>query len=196
MKAEMRIIAGRLRGLRLASVGKGDKASRLRPTSARVRTSIFDLLTHGPEGDLVMGKRALDLFAGTGAMGIEAVSRGATRATFVDNGRVAFRLCRENIEIAGISARTKLLKVNATALGRNEGDPYDLVFLDPPYGRALSERALNSARAGNWLASDAVTVVEDSTCPDFPGWLRPIANRQYRNASVWIMRVHSKAVPN
>ena len=184
----MKVVAGRLKGLKLAPVGKAGLDDRLRPTSARLRTSIFDMLAHGPEGDLVTGARVLDLFAGTGAMGIEAISRGAAAATFVDNGRPAHQLLRANIRRAGIEESTKLLAGSAIALGANGGMPHDLVFVDPPYGRGMAVLALQSARAGAWLAESAVAVVEDSACTDFPRWLQPITSRHYRNAEVWILR--------
>lgn len=185
----MRIIAGRFKGLKLAPVGQGDAVQRLRPTSSRIRTSIFDMLVHGAGGDLVSGARVLDLFAGTGAMGIEALSRGAGNSVFVDNGKTALGILRANIELAGLAAEAELLQRDATQLGNCEGMPFNLVFLDPPYGRSLAERALQSARMGGWLAKGAVVIVEEATPLSFPPWLHQITVRRFRNAIVCILSV-------
>ncbi|HMR62222.1 RsmD family RNA methyltransferase, partial [Amaricoccus sp.] len=140
----MRIIAGRHRGRPLAALGGGDPAAQLRPTSDRVRESLFNLLAHGPYGtpSPPEGRRVLDLFAGTGALGLEALSRGAAQATFVENGAKALGLLRENIARLGAGEATRLLATDATRLGSCPEAPFDLVFLDPPYRRGLGERAL------------------------------------------------------
>ena len=138
----MRIIAGRFRGRALASVGKGDKAGHLRPTTDRVRESLFSMLAGGRFGDPLTGARVLDLFAGTGALGLEALSRGAGFACFVDEGRVAARLIRENVAKCGVERDTNLIQRDATRLGANPDAAYALVFCDPPYGKALGEAAL------------------------------------------------------
>jgi 16S rRNA (guanine966-N2)-methyltransferase len=157
----MRIIAGALRGLRLASVGKGDAGAHLRPTSDRVREALFNVLTGGHFGDPVSDARVLDLFAGTGALGLEALSRGAAQVTFVDDGSTARALIRENIGLAKAGGRAKLYRRDATRLGAAPGD-FGLVFLDPPYGKDLGARALASAREGGWLAPGALVVWEEA----------------------------------
>jgi len=116
----VRIIAGQFRGRALASVGKGDKGAHLRPTTDRVRESLFSMLTHL---DVIDGARVLDLFAGTGALGLEALSRGAAHVTFVDDGRVATGLIRQNIALTHSAAQTTLIKRDATRLGACPGDP-------------------------------------------------------------------------
>lgn len=153
----MRIIAGAQRGVRLAALGKGDPGAHLRPTSDRVRESLFSMLTRygHPSG------RVLDLFAGTGALGLEALSRGAAHATFVENGRVGQRLLRENIALTRREADSAILGCDATRLPRAP-EPCDLVFLDPPYGTDLGARAVAAARAAGWLAPDVLIVWEDS----------------------------------
>ncbi|PIE15050.1 MAG: 16S rRNA (guanine(966)-N(2))-methyltransferase RsmD [Rhodobacterales bacterium] len=167
----MRIIAGQHRGIRLASVGRGDTAAHLRPTSDRVRESLFSVLMGGAYGDPISGTRVLDLFAGTGALGLEALSRGARHVTFVDDGRKAQGLIRQNIRLLHRQADTKLMAVNALRLPPNPDAPYDLIFLDPPYGKKLGQAALNTARKGGWLAPDALIIwEEDSPQPADEGY--------------------------
>ena len=155
----MRIIAGRFRGTALAAVGKGDAAAHLRPTSDRVRESLFSMLMHL---GVVPGARVLDLFAGTGALGIEALSRGATHVTLVENGRVGARLIQENIAKLRIDAEVTLFRQDATRLGACPGEPFDLVFLDPPYGKGMGQTALSAAREGGWIAPGALVVWEEN----------------------------------
>jgi 16S rRNA (guanine966-N2)-methyltransferase len=130
----MRIIGGARRGLKLAEVGEGDAAAHLRPTSDRVREAIFNLLINA-HGNPVTGARALDLFAGTGALGLESLSRGASHATFVDDGVKALALLKSNIAKMGVAEEARILRHNATRLGVNAGAGFSLVFLDPPYGK-------------------------------------------------------------
>lgn len=159
----MRIIAGQHRGTTLASVGKGDTAAHLRPTSDRVRESLFSVLLGGAYGNPIVGVYVLDLFAGTGALGLEALSRGAKYATFVDDGRAAQSLIRENIGLIRRQTDTVLLRANATRLPANKAAPCNLVFLDPPYGQELGKPALASAIEGNWLADDALIIWEENS---------------------------------
>jgi 16S rRNA (guanine966-N2)-methyltransferase len=163
----VRIIGGRLRGLILAPVGLGNAAAHLRPTSDRVRESLFNLLQNGRGADPVPGARVLDLFAGTGALGLEALSRGALHATFVDDGSIARGLLRDNIARAKAAGEATLYRRDATDLGENRGGVFTLIFLDPPYGKGLGERALASARAGGWMAPGAVVAWEE-TAPMAP----------------------------
>jgi 16S rRNA (guanine966-N2)-methyltransferase len=154
----MRIIGGKYRGKTLLS----PTDEQIRPTADRVRESVFNILASrlGPSLD---GKRVLDLFAGTGALGLEALSRGAANVVFVDTGAEARGLIRDHIEAFGAGGVTKLLRRDATDLGlAGTMGPFDLVFLDPPYGQGLAEQALVSATAGKWFAPDAVIVVEES----------------------------------
>ena len=155
----MRIVAGRFRGRRLAALGKGDPAAHLRPTSDRVRESLFNVLN---SMDVLDGARVLDLFAGTGALGLEALSRGAASVIFVENGRKAQGLIGENITLTGADA-TRLIRRDATRLGPNPDAACDLVFLDPPYGKGLGEKAMAAVLAGGWITPDAWIVWEDSS---------------------------------
>jgi 16S rRNA (guanine966-N2)-methyltransferase len=163
----MRIIAGDHRGLALTPVGKGDPAAHLRPTADRTRESLFNVLTGGRHGDPVTDARVLDLFAGTGALALEALSRGAAHATLVDDGRTAARLIAANIALMRAADRTRLMRCDATRLPGNDGPPATLVFLDPPYGRGLGAPALTAALANGWIAPDA-TVVWEETAPQTP----------------------------
>ncbi|MDO5631746.1 MAG: 16S rRNA (guanine(966)-N(2))-methyltransferase RsmD [Paracoccus sp. (in: a-proteobacteria)] len=183
----MRIVGGNLRGLKLAEVGAGDAAGHLRPTTDRVRESIFNLLTNSPRPDPVPGARVLDLFAGTGALGLEALSRGAIRAAFVEDGAAGRALIRANIERARAMGTTDLWRRDATRLGPNRGAPYDLIFLDPPYGRTLGEAALQSALDGGWIAPGATIVWEESRPPAPPAPLTRIDQRRYGDTLVTLL---------
>ena len=185
----MRIVGGSLRGLKLADMGQGDSAAHLRPTGDRVREAIFNLLINGHHGNPVPGARVLDLFAGTGALGIEALSRGASRVTFVDDGATARALIRANIERARAMGVTDLWRRDATRLGANRGPAYDLVFLDPPYGQGLGELALASALDGGWIAPGAVVVWEESRPPLLPAPLVPLDQRRYGDSIVTMARL-------
>lgn len=167
----MRIIAGEFRGRRLAALGKGDAGAHLRPTTDRVRESLFSILAGGRFGDPLEDAVVLDLFAGTGALGLEALSRGARQATFVDDGRVAQKLLAENIRELAVKDRATVLRVNATRLPPCGGTAATLVFLDPPYGKGLGEPALEAALAQGWIADEALIVWEESAEVTVPeGW--------------------------
>ena len=128
----------------------------MRPTADRLREALFNILAHA-YGDPVTGARVLDLFAGTGALGIEAISRGAAYALFVDEGVEARALLRDNVEALGLGGVTRIFRRDATKLGpAHPIEPFSLVFLDPPYGKGLAEKALMSAREGGWLTPDAL----------------------------------------
>jgi 16S rRNA (guanine966-N2)-methyltransferase len=155
----MRIVGGRLRGRALAA----PKSQAIRPTSDRLRESLFNILVHG-YGDPVTGARVLDLFSGTGALGLEALSRGAKFVLLVDDGAEARALIRQNVEALGAAGASKIFRRDATKLGDvHPNEPFSLVFLDPPYGKGLAEQALASAREGGWLTKDALIVVEEKT---------------------------------
>ena len=159
----MRVVGGRLRGRTIASPASRD----IRPTADRLRESLFNILMHA-YGDPVGGARVLDLFAGTGALGIEAISRGAAFALFVDNGAEARALLRQNVEALGLGGVTKVYRRDATKLGpAHPLEPFSLAFLDPPYGKGLAEQALTSLREGSWLAPQALIVVEEATSAGF-----------------------------
>ena len=183
----MRIVAGRKRGLRLAELGAGDAGAHLRPTSDRVRESLFNLLE--ARGDVTLeGAAVLDLFAGTGALGLEALSRGAARVTFVDDGTAARALLRENIARAQAQGQAKVWRRDATRLGDARGQRFDLVFLDPPYGQGLGQRALASAAAGGWLAPGATIVWEENAPMAPPAGFARLDARRYGDTHVTLLR--------
>ncbi|TPE48280.1 16S rRNA (guanine(966)-N(2))-methyltransferase RsmD [Amaricoccus solimangrovi] len=186
----MRIIAGRFRGTALAALGAGDAAAHLRPTSDRVRESLFNLILHADLGDVpeIEGARVLDLFAGTGALGLEALSRGAASAVFVDKGAKALGLLRENIGRLRVGEAARVLARDATRPGPNPGMPCDLVFLDPPYGKGLGERAIAAALEGGWIAPGALVVWEENTAPVPPAALTLLDARRYGDTMITLFR--------
>lgn len=183
----MRIVGGRWRGKALAEVGAGDAAAHLRPTTDRVRESVFNLLQNGRHGDPVPGARVLDLFAGTGALGLEALSRGAVHATFVDDGTAVRALLRDNIGRCGAQGMSKVFRRDARDLGPLRGAPATLVFLDPPYGQGLGEAALRAAMDGGWVAPGARIVWEESAAPLAPAGLTLLEERRYGGTVVTML---------
>jgi 16S rRNA (guanine966-N2)-methyltransferase len=177
----MRVIAGELGGRRLRSA----RGEAKRPTAARVREALFSML-----GELG-GELVLDLFAGSGALGIEALSRGAAFALFVDDGAEARALLRENVAALGLGGTSKVFRRDATKLGEPQPlPPFSLSFLDPPYGQGLATAALDSARAGGWLTPDGLIVVEEATKAQFaaPAGFREIDRRRYDDTEFVFLR--------
>jgi 16S rRNA (guanine966-N2)-methyltransferase len=153
----MRIVGGEFRGRALATPAGSD----VRPSADRLRQTLFDILAHA-HGDALSGTHVLDLFAGTGALGLEALSRGAGHAVFVEEGIEARGLLRRNIETLGLTGRARVFRRDATRLGpAGTVAPFDLVFADPPYGKGLGEAALTGALAGGWLKAGALAVLEE-----------------------------------
>ena len=183
----MRIVGGRARGLKLAEVGAGDPGAHLRPTSDRVREAIFNLLINGGYGNPLAGAQVLDVFAGTGALGLEALSRGALHTTFVENGKAALALLTRNIALMRAEGETSVLRRSALALGPNAGATYDLAFLDPPYGQAMGEAALVVLAQG-WLTPQALVIWEESTPPALPAGFTLEDQRKYGDTLVTIAR--------
>ena len=155
----MRIVGGKFRGREIA----GPTAIGTRPTSDRVRESIFNILTHGISDFTLEDARVMDLFAGTGALGLEAISRGAKFCLFVENDAAARGVIRNNTDACGVIGQCKIWRRDATDLGPSAPQsPYNLVFADPPYGKGLGESALKSLVDGEWLASNAIIILEES----------------------------------
>src|SRR5436305_11821346 len=183
----MRIVGGRLRGRAIAA----PKSQTIRPTADRLRESLFNILMHA-YSDPITGARVLDLFAGTGALGLEAVSRGAAFALFVDDGAEARALLRQNVEALGVAAVTRIFRRDATKLGpAHPVEPFGLVFLDPPYGKGLAEKALTSAREGEWLTDDALIVVAEAMEAKFklPDGFEEIERRKYDETEFVFLRL-------
>lgn len=186
----MRIVAGKFRGKQLSS--PSDES--IRPTADRVRESMFNILASriGPVFD---GLRVLDLFAGTGALGLEALSRGAAHVTFVDTGAEARGLIRDHIEAFGAGGITKLLRRDATGLGMpGTFGQFDLVFLDPPYGQGLGEKALAEIARNGWLAPGATVVFEESVDAEIalPAGYTLDDRREYGAAAVYFLTFGSQ----
>jgi 16S rRNA (guanine966-N2)-methyltransferase len=191
----MRIVAGRFKGRPLAA----PKSDAIRPTSDRVREALFNILAHGIEGFSIEGARVIDLFAGSGALGLEALSRGAASCLFVEESAEARGLIRQNVEALGLTGVTKIFRRDATSLGpAGKYGPFDLLFADPPYGQGLAERALAAALAGGWLATDALCVVEERADADFrlPERLVPMDTRVYGDTQIVIARLSAVASPS
>jgi 16S rRNA (guanine966-N2)-methyltransferase len=182
----MRIVGGRHRGRALVAPRSRD----IRPTTDRLRESLFNILAHA-YGDPVAGARVLDLFAGTGALGLEAISRGAAFALLVDDGAEARALIRENVAALGLGGVTRIFRRDATKLGpAYPVEPFSLAFLDAPYGQGLAEKALASARAGGWLRPDAIIVVEESADAGFkpPDGFVESERRRYDDTELIFLR--------
>lgn len=155
----MRIVAGAYRGRAIAAPPGRDT----RPTQDRVRQALFDVLGHADWAPDLEGARVIDLFAGSGALGLEALSRGAAFALFVETDEAARGAIRDNTEALDLFGRTRLHRRDATDLGArpaSTGPAFDLAFLDPPYGQGLGERALSGLRTGGWLTPGALCVWE------------------------------------
>jgi 16S rRNA (guanine966-N2)-methyltransferase len=183
----MRVVGGRLRGRALTA----PKSQAIRPTADRLRESLFNILLHG-YGNPIADARVLDLFAGTGALGIEAISRGAAFALFVDDGVEARSLLRANVESLGLGGVTRVFRRDATKLGVvHPVEPFSLVFADPPYGKGLGEKARASARDGGWLTAEALIVVEETVTAGFkaPESYDEIERRAYGDTEFVFLRI-------
>ncbi len=183
----MRIVAGKFRGHRLAA----PKGSATRPTSDRVRETLFNILEHGVGDFAIDGTRVLDLFAGTGALGLEALSRGAKFALFIDDSAEARGLIRHNIEALHLAGIAKIWRRSATDLGpAGNVEPFDLVLLDPPYGQELGERALESVREGGWITKGGIAVLEEAAASEIavPEGYEPLDERTYGDTKIVILR--------
>jgi 16S rRNA (guanine966-N2)-methyltransferase len=190
----MRIVGGRLRGRALAV----PSSQTIRPTAERLREALFNILVHR-HGDPVTGARVLDLFAGTGALGLEALSRGADFALFIDDAASARALIRENVAALGLGGVSRVFRRDAARLGEAQRlAPFSLLFLDPPYGRGLAENALASARDGGWIATDALIVVEEAAKAAFvaPTGLEELDRRTYDDTELIFMRAISNRSPD
>ncbi|MCZ6605054.1 MAG: 16S rRNA (guanine(966)-N(2))-methyltransferase RsmD, partial [Alphaproteobacteria bacterium] len=150
----MRIAAGKYRGRHLAA----PHGAATRPTRARVREAVFDILTHWTGTELA-GANVLDVFAGAGAMGLEALSRGAARAVFIEQGQAACDAIAKNVAALGVAAETRIVRADATAPPAG-GAAATLVFLDPPYRKGLEAAALEALASNGWIAAGATIIVE------------------------------------
>jgi 16S rRNA (guanine966-N2)-methyltransferase len=183
----MRIVGGRLRGRAIA----GPQHEGLRPTSDRVRESLFNILAHGVDDFSLDGARVIDLFAGTGALGLEAISRGAAFCLFVDNEAEARGLIRSNIETFGLTGVTRIFRRDATDLGpAGTVAPFTLAFLDPPYEKGFGERTLMSLADGKWLVPGAIAVIEERAGAEIalPSAFAELDRRTYGDTQILFAR--------
>lgn len=182
----MRVTGGSFGG----RVLKAPSSQGIRPTSDKLRQAVFNILAHA-YGDPASGGRVLDLFSGTGALGIEALSRGAAFTLFVEETAEARALIRTNVETLQLTGVTKIYRRDATKLGpRGAFEPFTLVFCDPPYGKGFAEKALASAREGGWLADDALLVVEEAAHAKFtaPEGFEVLERRAYDDTEIVFLR--------
>jgi len=183
----MRIVGGTFRGRPLAV----PRTQAIRPTSDRTREAVFNIIAHAYPDNIEAG-RVLDLFAGTGALGLEALSRGAASALFVEESAEGRGLIRTNIEAMGLQGRAKIFRRDAASLGdAGTIQPFDLVFADPPYGKGLAERAIASALAGGWLKPAALIVVEEAASSPFapPPGVDLLERRDYGDTGIAFCRL-------
>ncbi|MEM7068604.1 MAG: 16S rRNA (guanine(966)-N(2))-methyltransferase RsmD [Pseudomonadota bacterium] len=176
----MRVIGGRLRGKRLVS----PKGLDTRPTTDRVRESLFNILENKQS---LSGLRVLDLFAGTGALGIETLSRGGSFCLFVEEASPARAAIHENVENLQLTGQTKIFRRDATRLGAiGTIQPFDMVFADPPYGRGMGERAAKSLIEGGWLCDNAVLILEEqiSSMPEKLDDFNLLDSRSYGDTAI------------
>lgn len=173
----MRIVGGKFKGRTIAGPKSGSLD--IRPTTDRARESLFNIL-HSAHGEKLQGGRVADLFSGTGALGFEAMSRGASFTLFIEAGAQGRALVRETMHALGLQGSTKLFRRDATQLGPvGTMEPFDLVFMDPPYGKRLGENALVSLLDGGWLKKDALIILEEAAHAPFsmPDGFRLINSR-------------------
>lgn len=185
----MRIVAGRFRGKPIVAPEGRDT----RPTSDRAREAVFNILEHAAWSPGLEDLRVIDLFAGSGGLGFEAVSRGAAFCLFVETDEAARGAIRDNIEALDLFGQTRIHRRDAADLGQrpaSQNAPFDLAFLDPPYGKGLGERALEGLAAGGWLAADALVVLERGTDePDAaPPGFEVLDARVYGKAKVQFLK--------
>ena len=182
----MRIVAGTFRGRHLLS----PNTDAIRPTSDRVRGAIFNILAHADAGGSIEGARVLDLFAGTGALGLEALSRGADFCLFVEKASDARTLLTRNVALLGVTDQAEVKVADATRLGVAPRDKFTLVFLDPPYGQGLAEKGLSAAATGGWLAKNALIVVEEraGTTLDWPPGFEVVDTRRWGDTQALFAR--------
>ena len=185
----MRIVGGKLRGIQLSPIRNIGLETNLRPTTDRIRENIFNIILGGRFGNQLKGKRVLDLFSGTGVLGIEAISRGATHATLIEKNPQVFKIIQNNIKITNLDDQVTLINANALNLGVCEVQPYDLIFLDAPYRKSLGKTALENIFLNGWLAHNALVVWEDSISPEVPKDLIYLEEKRYGNTILTFLNV-------
>lgn len=189
MEKRLRIVAGKFKGRAI----EAPEGKNTRPTTDRVRESLFNMLAHNSDMPEIEGARVIDLFAGSGALGLEAISRGAVFCLFVEIAAGARGVIRKNMESFQLFGNTRIHRRSAVDLGPKPtgvGDPFNLVFLDPPYGQGLVEPALKQLERGSWLTEDAVAILEtpldEEPAPE--GWTI-LDSRAYGETRITIIKL-------
>ena len=187
----MRIISGKHKGRKIEF--PKEAAQVIRPTSDFAREAIFNILTHGKHGlngHTFMDKRVLDAFCGTGAFGLEALSRGAAHVTFIDQAREAIATAKYNVERIGELEQADFILANASQLSKAR-KPYDLLFLDPPYNKKLLPPTLTSLHAGGWIAEDGIVVIEhdEKEAVEIPAVFSKVDERRYGRAVLELLKL-------
>ncbi len=191
----MRIVSGKFRGHGLAT----PKDNSIRPTSDRVRESLFNILEHGVPDFKPDGARVLDLFAGTGALGLEAISRGAKYCLFIENAAPARGIIRTNVEALHLTGITKIWRRDATTLGpAGNIEAFDLVFADPPYRKGLGERALREVLDQGWIKPGGIAILEEHNDAELeiPQGFEELDKRSYGDTQIVILRNTSPMTPS
>lgn len=184
----MRIVAGKFKGTKIATPAAKDHS--IRPSSDRLRESLFNILTHRDKGDSLRNARTLDLFSGTGAMGLEALSRGAGYCLFIDHDPAALALIRRNVTRMDLTDNSMILRRDATRLGVTTMTPFNLLLADPPYDQNLGPYALTAAATGGWLTPGALCIIEDrhNAHITLPEGFTELERRHYGEAQILILR--------
>jgi 16S rRNA (guanine966-N2)-methyltransferase len=175
----VRVIAGKFRGLRLKSIGSTPTNKSLRPTTDRVRENLFNILAGGKYGNILDGARVLDMFSGTGILGIEAISRGASHATLIEKCASTFKLIQDNIKLTNTVNEINTINTNVMHLEQCKTEPFNLIFIDPPYQKKFGEPALERALKFGWLSVGALIVWEESVSPEVPKEFQWVDEKKY-----------------
>jgi 16S rRNA (guanine966-N2)-methyltransferase len=175
----VRVIAGKFRGLRLKSIGSTPTNKSLRPTTDRVRENLFNILAGGKYGNILDGARVLDMFSGTGILGIEAISRGASHATLIEKCASTFKLIQDNIKLTNTVNEINTINTNVMHLEQCKTEPFNLIFIDPPYQKKFGEPALERALKFGWLSVGALIVWEESSSPKVPKEFQWVDEKKY-----------------
>ena len=185
-EVNMRIISGRERGRRLKTL----EGEHTRPTSEKVKEAMFSIIQFEIEG-----RRVLDLFAGSGQLGLEALSRGARECVFAENDRAAMQIVRDNVEKCRFTEQVKFLAADYTAALRKSGEQYDVIFIDPPYQSDYYLKALELISGFDILATNGIIIVEseaDLPLPDEAGTLRKGKEYSYSRTKLTLYRNESE----
>jgi len=186
----MRIISGKFKGRVLTSLSGINPELRLRPTSERAREAIFNILMHNSFTTL-NGARILDLFAGTGALGLEALSRGAAHAIFIENNPEPRAIIRENIEKLGLTGQTNIYRRDASKLGVNRAAPFDILFIDPPYDSDLLVPTLECLRTEKWISPSSLIITEfpASSPPSLDKTWTIVSQKKYGKSAIVFLQL-------